>query len=65
MSLATKNTIAYLGMENGFLLKVDMNSKQIVGKYNTLSDFPILNTLVIGQHVLITTCDGEIHILDE
>lgn len=41
-----------------------MNSKKIVGKYDTLSELPIFNTKVINKFVMITTCEGEIHILD-
>jgi len=34
-SLAIKNRIAYLGTEDGMLLRIDMNSKKMIGKYNS------------------------------
>lgn len=55
---------AYLGTEQGTLLRVDMNYKKVVGKYQTNSEFPIMTTKTIGNHIIIGTCEGELHILD-
>ena len=45
--LATKNSVAYLGTEEGTVAKVDLNSKQIVGKYDSGSKLPIFNLKIV------------------
>ena len=45
--LATKNSVAYLGTEEGYVAKVDLNSKQIVGKYDSGSKLPIFNLKIV------------------
>lgn len=42
-----------------------MNYKKVVGKYESGSEFPIMTTKTVGQHIIIGTCEGELHILDE
>ena len=62
-SLCSKNEIAFLGTENGQILKVDMNNRRIVTKYDTCSSLPIINIKMVKDCVIAGTCKGELHVL--
>ena len=47
-SLCTRNSVAFLGNEEGHVVKVDLNSKKVVGKYDSLSKLPIFNIKIAG-----------------
>jgi hypothetical protein len=64
-SVCSKDSSAYLGTENGFVLKADMNSRKIVARYDSGSQLPIFNIRTIMAHLIFGTCQGELHIVDQ
>jgi hypothetical protein len=59
-----KSTFAFLGTERGRVIKVDMNSRKIIEKYDTDSQFPIYNLRVDNDFLIFGTCHGELHIVN-
>ena len=47
-SLTTKNSIAFLGTEQGSVIKVDLNTKKRVESYDSKSKLPIFNLKIVG-----------------
>lgn len=60
--MCVKDSFAYAGTEMGLVLKVDMNTRKIVDKYETGSKFPIFNLKIVQNYLILGTCQGEIHI---
>jgi hypothetical protein len=60
--LAFRNSTAYLGTESGCVLKVDLNSRKIVERYDSGSKFPIFNLKLTDNHIILGTCQGELHL---
>ena len=63
-SICTKDLIAYLGCVNGCVLKIDLNTRNIIAKYQTNSQLPIINMKIVKDFIVLGTCQGEIHIVD-
>ena len=57
-SLCTKESYAYLGTEGGMVFRVDMNSKKVIEKYNTISNFPLFNLKIVNDFLVLGTCQG-------
>lgn len=53
-----------MGTERGQVLKVDMNSRKIIEKYQSGQLFPIYNIRIANNFLLLGTCLGELHVLN-
>ena len=47
-SLTTKDSIAFLGTDQGSVIKVDLNTKKRIETYDSSSKLPIFNLKMVG-----------------
>ena len=47
-SFSTKNSIAFLGTEEGVVVKVDLNTKKVIEKYDSQTKLPLFHTKIVA-----------------
>ena len=58
VSVCSRHSVAFLGCENGSILKVDLNGRKVVGKYDSESKLPMTTLRWSEKFIIAGTCHG-------